>query len=208
MSNLFREIQISKLAMIFFSRFIVGVRGLFGGLEMSQIMPPSFQGNVCRIFTKFTSSGYAHAFESRSAAFLWPRISCIFGIGAFSEICFPIVQAVVICMVTDFAVFALQNYAMHSYGFQFPFPVIFRVGIKCFRYFVPSSAPIKLRNALKIFDIHDGVLSLSQGNKSERLVKRLDNFMPWHVVKSTFGAHRSSLQGLLQPAALYHGAAT
>ncbi len=63
-------------------------------------------------------------------------------------------------------------------------------------------APIPLIEPVEIFRIYNGIQSLCQGNISERLVKRLDYGVALHAVFS----HRSSMKGLLLPAALYHGA--
>src|SRR6266550_837975 len=116
-----REIQKGKTPMKFLGGFIVGMRGLFGRSEIAQQMPLSFEGNVRSVLTKFASSSYEHAFEAGSVAFLGPSISSILRVGAFSKICLSIVQTVVISVVTEFAMPALQNFSMHFYDLCFSF---------------------------------------------------------------------------------------
>jgi hypothetical protein len=118
---------------------------------------------------------------------------------AFSEIHPSIIETIVVSMVTFFSFAASQNYAMHGW-MGFIVLCLSTSGIKSLGAFIPFSNPVPHGKPFKVRGINKGILALREWDKTIGWIKRLDNFMSWHLVRATLGAffHRSSSQGLLK----------
>lgn len=185
----------SKFAVVFFGGFIVSMGSIFWTMKSTYIFrsvvhtdlrEPDFPALIPKNTFVATGVGARH-FD----------ISAVLGPSAFSEILPSVIQGVVVLMIAFLlSFFAAKNHAMHvqsSWIWIALATFAAANSIETSSIWTPPREPIPLIQPLEIFGIDNRGLSLSQGNKSVRLVQRLSNGMPL----LRLSGHWSSMKGLM-----------
>jgi len=185
----------SKLSVIFNGSCIIGLGGIFGRGEVSQMNPFTPNDNFCSPFFR----NFENSYKSCGVIASHSCIAMVLGIRALAQIGAAIIKSVVVYVVYLLSFYAGKNLSSHNDASSLVWYVDIPNGIKAVRVYVPLRKPVKLREPFKIRSIYDGILSLCERNKTVGCIKRLVNCVTFHAVSW----HRSTSNRLVQTSRKY-----
>src|SRR6266403_3836051 len=191
-----REIQLGKFSMMFYSGGVTDSCRFLNFREKAEV---NFKAINSYLGHPFPGSLVpTDTYKSRSIGAHNSFVVLILRFSALAEIFSPIVQRLMIPVISFFFVFAAKNNAMHKEKLLL-FPA---TGIESSTSWIPNGIPKPLREPPKINRVNDRNLVSSQRDKAVGCVERLSDRVRFHAARINSFWHRSSEKGLLQPAAI------
>jgi hypothetical protein len=183
------EIEHCKFSMEFIGEPVSSMGRIFGAIKEASVKRFLMYFYPGSPFPQTIVFHEGNSNEATHIIYVFASISIVLFQVAFPEIIFPVIQCVVI-LVISFTWATAQNFVMQVKTPNFSSAL----GIETSRFRIPIGIPVPCTDAVKVLGIYDGVLPLRKRDKAVRCVKRLDNRVAFHA---KFLSHWSSLKGLL-----------
>lgn len=159
--------------------FIIGSGCFLGGFKQAKVdTNPIVSDSGTPLFCWCVP---CHSNETAGIVGSKSYIAQVLCVGGLAEIFSFIVERISVYVFRFFIGAATKNLSRYAYRISLSCHNFYAGNIKAFSLCIPNGAPVPLVKPREISNINDGILVLRQGNKAVRLVKRLDDYVAFHV---------------------------